>query len=116
VTDRAERLGAAIQVELAGIVAREVKDPRVHAAGLLTVTRVQLSADLRVARVYVSFVGGGEDAVAAAIQGLEHAAGFLRGEIGRRLSLRHAPELRFVHDRSAEAAERIERLLRGDEV
>lgn len=111
---RPTRIAALIQEELAAIVAREVKDPRVHQAGIMTVTKVEVSDDLRVARAHVSFVGSDEEHVAAALQGLARAAGFLRGEIARRLTMRRAPELRFVHDRSGEAAAHIDRLLKED--
>jgi ribosome-binding factor A len=112
---RAARLGEAMKGEIADVIARELKDPRVHAAGLLTVTHVVLGDDLRLARVLVSFVGGSDDAAAAAIAALARSAGFVRGEVGRRLGLRYAPELRFVHDKSAEQAARIDAILREDE-
>ncbi len=111
---RAARLGAAMQVELADAVTRLVKDPRVHGAGMLTITRVEVAEDVRSAKVWVSFVGGEPESAEAAMKGLARAAGFLRGEVTRRLSLRRAPELRFVHDRSAEAQARIEALLKSD--
>jgi ribosome-binding factor A len=112
-TGRKVRLAATIRAELADIVARDLKDPRVHAAGLLSVTRVDLSPDLRSARVFVSLTG--DDAAAgAAIAGLTSAVGFIRGEVARRLSLRRAPELRFFHDKTVEAVARIDALLKGD--
>jgi ribosome-binding factor A len=114
-SERGDKLASAIQMGLAGIITKDVKDPRVHNAGLLTVTRVAMSDDLRVARVFVSFVGGDEESHAAAVKGLSRAAGFLRGEIGRRLTLRRAPELRFVQDKTAEHVAKIEALLREDE-
>jgi ribosome-binding factor A len=112
---RAERLGDAIRAELAELVREAVKDPRVHAAGLLTITRVELSGDLSHARVGVSFIGGEEAAADRAMKALAGIAGFLRGEVGRRLGLRHAPELKFIHDRSGEQSARIDALLRGDD-
>jgi ribosome-binding factor A len=111
---RKVRLAGAIQTELAQLIARDVRDPRVARAGLATVTKVELSDDLAVAKVGVSFVGG-EGAPADAVKALGRVAGFLRGEVGRRLTLRHAPELRFVHDRSGEHAARIDALLKGEE-
>jgi ribosome-binding factor A len=120
---RAARLEGAILGEVTDVIHRGLKDPRVHGAGLLTVTRVMLNEDLRVARVFVSFAGdlaaqGAADkarlAVAAALKGLAAAAGFVRGEIGRRLGLKFTPELRFVEDTTADHVAKIERLLRGD--
>ena len=108
---RKDRLSAAIQEELASVVGRDIKDPRVHAAGLLTITRVDLSPDLRSARVFISFTGDTE-AATAAIEALAEAAGFSRGAIARRLSLRRAPDLRFIHDRTSEHVAKIEALLK----
>ena len=108
---RAERVAGNVRAALAELLLEEVKDPRVQAAGLVTVTEVRVSKDLRYADVSVSFVGG-EGGPAAALQGLACAAGFLRGELGRRLDLKFAPELRFHHDRSAEHVAEIDRLLK----
>jgi ribosome-binding factor A len=109
---RRERLEAAMRAELAPLLG-EVRDPRVGQAGLMTLTRVALTRDLSIARVGVSFVGGEGDPEAA-LKALSRAAGFLRGEVGRRMGLRHAPELRFVHDRGSEYAAQIDALLRED--
>ena len=104
---RTDRLGHQIRVELAELLSRQVKDPRI---GFATVTRVELTADLHYARVYVSVVGSPEEQQSS-IEGLSSAAGFLRHEIVHRLDLRRAPELEFILDRGAEAGERIEMLL-----
>ena len=104
---RTDRLGHEIRVILAELMAREVKDPRI---GFATITRVELTADLHHARVYVSVLGSADEQEQT-IEGLRSASGFLRREIGRRLDLRRAPELAFVLDHSAEAGERIEMLL-----
>ncbi len=93
---------------------REVKDPRVTAAGLVSVTRVECNVDLAVARVYVSIYGS--DAVAAkAIAGLTAAAGFLRGPAGRALNLAKPPELRFIHDATPVVSLQLAEILRDDE-
>ncbi|MDR1927771.1 MAG: 30S ribosome-binding factor RbfA [Oscillospiraceae bacterium] len=88
---------------------RELKDPRVQGK-LLTVVRVELSADAAAAKVFLSAMEGRE-AAEEAVKGLKSAAGFLRGELGRRLRLRKAPELRFVADASIEDGTRITRLI-----
>lgn len=95
---------------LAELLLREVKDPRV---AMVTVCHVDISPDLRQARVHVSCLG---DAVRqqAALAGLASAAGFLRGQLSRRLQLRYAPELRFIIDQSFEHAARVAELLRND--
>jgi ribosome-binding factor A len=104
---RTDRLGHEIRVILAELIARQVKDPRI---GFATVTRVEMTADLHHARVYVSVLGSPEEQESS-IEGLSSAAGFLRHEIGHRLDLRRAPELDFILDHGAEAVERIEMLL-----
>jgi ribosome-binding factor A len=104
---RPERLGQEIRIVLAEVIARQVKDPRI---GFVTVTRVELTPDLHHARVYVSVLGSPEEQESS-IEGLSSAAGFLRREIVHRLDLRRAPELAFILDHGAEAAERIEMLL-----
>ena len=107
-------LQASLRALLAEIIPREVRDPRVAAAGLMTVTRVELAADHRSARVGVSFIGGKGDAEEA-VKALARTAGFLRGEVGRQLGARFTPELRFVLDHGGEHAARIDALLKGDE-
>jgi len=105
---RAERVGGLIREELSELLLRVVKDPRV---GMVTITGVTVSPDLRAARVYViSRAGGGvEDQT---LDGLRAARGFLRGELGRRLRLRVIPELAFVSDASLDYAMHIASLLR----
>lgn len=91
---RLMRMEAQVQRVLAELISREVKDPRV---GSVTITQVKLANDLSVARVYYMPLGGGA-ASKDLQQGLAAAAGFLRGEVGRRAMLRHAPRLEFVAD------------------
>lgn len=104
---RAERLARQIRNEIAELLARGLKDPRI---GFATVTRVELSGDLHHARVGVSVLGSVE-AQQASLEGLSSAAGYIRHEMGHRLRLRYAPELTFVLDRGAEDSQRIETLL-----
>jgi ribosome-binding factor A len=111
---RKAKLEHAIREELQDLVTNEVKDPRVRAATLLTISKVELNVDLSVAQVYVSVVG--DDATAdGVVAGLAKAAGFLRGPIGRRLNLQHAPELRFSHDASIDMSEKLRAIVREDE-
>ena len=104
---RAERVADQIRMEVADILARKIKDPRI---GFVTVTDVDLSPDLRVARVYVTSLqeGQSEDVT---LQGLSSAVGFIRGELGRRLDLRYTPELTFCQDVSRKHGDRIDQLL-----
>jgi ribosome-binding factor A len=111
---RKTRVEHGIRDVLTELIAADVKDPRVHAPELLTISRVELNVDLSVARCYVSIVG--EDAVAdAALEGLNKAAGFLRGPLGRRLGLQRAPELRFLIDPSIDVSEKLAAIVREDE-
>src|SRR3954467_2361251 len=96
------------------MIARDVKDPRVRAATLITVTKVELNVDLSVANVYISIVG--DDATAdGVLAGLTKAASFLRGPVGRKLNLQHAPELRFHADASIDMSEKLAAIIRDDE-
>ena len=111
---RKTRVEHAMREALTEAIAADVRDPRVQAPSLLTVTKVELNVDLAVAHVYVSIVG--DDAVAdAALEGLKKAAGFLRGPLGRRLGLQHAPELRFMMDPSLDMSEKLAAIVREDE-
>lgn len=106
---RAERVGDLIREELSELLLRAVKDPRV---GMVTITEVAVSPDLRAARVYV-ITRAGEGVEDQTLAGLRAASGFLRGELGRRLRLRVIPELAFFSDPSLDHAMRIASLLRG---
>jgi ribosome-binding factor A len=105
---RTDRVGALLKAALSEMILRGVKDPRV---GMVTVTGVDLSADLKHAHVFVSIVG---DAAARArsLAGLTSARAYLQAQAGKRLGLRFTPELRFAIDPSFDAADRVEHLLR----
>ena len=104
---RTQRIEAEIQRVLAELIAREVKDPRV---GNVTITAVSVASDMGTARVY--FTPFATSASAEEVQaGLRHAAGFLRGELGRRLGLRHAPRLEFRFDDTIEGAAHLTSLI-----
>lgn len=107
---RIARLNEQLKRELSELIRRDVRDPRI---GPVSVTTVQVSADLSVARVFVLLTGS-EAARAASLEGLAAAAPFLRRTLGRALHVRRVPELRFQEDRSLEHARRIESIL--DEV
>jgi ribosome-binding factor A len=105
---RSDRVAEAIREEIAMFLAEGVKDPRV--TGLVTVTGVDMTRDLRHAKVFVSVMGTDTDR-AATLDGLASVAGFLRSHLARSLSLRVAPEVHFVPDESIARAARIETLL-----
>jgi ribosome-binding factor A len=100
---RQEKLGELIAVELSNLFRTRVKDPRV---GFASITRVEVSGDLRHAKVYVSVMGTPEEQ-AATMQALKHASGFLRHEVAERITLRYMPELIFKLDTSIEEGSRI---------
>ena len=95
-------------MELADLIQRELKDPRV---GFVTVTEVRMSPDLKHARVYVSVFEREEQKRQESISALQRAEGFLRHGLGRRLRLRYVPGLRFVVDDTLDRSARIEELL-----
>ena len=113
-TNRINRINEDIQRELASLI-RTVKDPRVH--GLISITRVDTTTDLRYCRVYVSVLDHSD--VKEVVKGLKSAAGYLRRELGRGLTLRYTPELQFIEDDSIERGVRmvsmIDRVLEEDE-
>ena len=104
------RVGEEIRHVLAAILGRgDLRDPELCEVPI-TVTEIRASPDLRVATVFVTPLGGGEEE--AVVKALRRAAPFLRHEVARAVRLKFAPELRFEADRSFEAAGRIEAALR----
>src|SRR5260370_27408971 len=97
---RTRRIESEIQRVLSELIAREVKDPRV---GNVTITAVSVAADMGLARVYFTPFASLNPHEEVRV-GLTHAGGFLRGEVGRRLRLRHAPRLEFIFDDIADKA------------
>ena len=104
---RATRVADQIRMEVAEILSRKIKDPRVQ---FVTVTEVKMTADLKIARVYVTTLTP-EHYEQQTAPGLKSAEGFIRTEVGRRLNLRYTPEIVFYQDTSAEYAHRIETIL-----
>jgi ribosome-binding factor A len=102
---RQEKLGELFALELSDLLRTRVKDPRV---GFASITHVEVSGDLRHAKIFVSVMGSPEEQVAT-IRTLKHAAGFLRHELAGRITLRYMPELAFKLDNSiAEGAHVLE--------
>lgn len=107
VRERPQRVGERIKQELMDLLGNELKDPRI---GFVSIVRVDVSADLRHARVYFSVLGDDQQKRDSRL-GLESATGFLRSQLGARLNLRHVPELSFRADDSIEHGVRIAELL-----
>ncbi len=104
---RADRVGDLILRELSRLLLREVKDPRL---AQVVITKVELTADLRRARIL--FTGGPGADHAGELTGLQSATGFLRGQLGRSLRLRYTPELAFEVDDSVDRSLHIAALLK----
>lgn len=106
---RTRRVGEQMQRELAQLIQQEIKDPRL---GMVTVSGVDVSRDLSVARVYVTVLGDTDPQPSLAV--LNRAAKFLRHALGQRLVMRTLPHLKFIYDESVERGDRLSRLI--DEV
>lgn len=104
---RVGRVGEQIKKELSQLIQTELKDPRI---GFLTVTGVEVTNDLSQAKIYLSVLGD-EEQKANSLKALEKANGFLRSELGKRIRLRHTPELIFKFDESIAYGSHIEKLL-----
>ncbi len=107
---RIDRVNELLRSEISHLIVRQIKDPRV--AGVISITEVIASSDLRSARVYVSVMGSENDRHAA-LDGIRSAASFLRRELRGRVNLRHTPHLTFHLDDSIEEADRILRVMDG---
>ena len=107
---RPDRVGAAVREEVAAFLARDAKDPRIK--GLVTVTAVEMTRDLRHATVYVSVMGS-DEVRAGTLEGLASTAVHLRSRVGQALRLQFAPEIVFKFDESVARAARNEHLLAG---
>ncbi|MRX70636.1 30S ribosome-binding factor RbfA [Bacillus lacus] len=104
---RANRVGEQMKKELGEIIGRKIKDPRI---GFVTVTDVQVTGDLQIAKVYISVLGD-EEQRENTLKGLATAKGFIRSEIGQRIRLRKTPEIQFEFDESIDYGNRIETLI-----
>ena len=104
---RADRVADLVRAAVAELILRELKDPRI---GMVTITAVDMSDDLKHAKVFFSVVGD-DEVRKKSLAGLQSAAGFIRREVGRRLQLRYAPEIQFRLDAAPERAQRLAELL-----
>ena len=111
-SNRIERINEEIQRELSALL-RTLKDPRLQ-SGLLTVTHVDTTSDLRYSRIFVSALDKSQEK--DMMKGLKSAAGYLRRELGAALRLRYTPELQFVADDSIEQGAHILEMLRDPDV
>ena len=105
---RSDRLGEQIQRELADLIQFH---SRVSLPGLVTVSGVKVSRDMGYADIYISVLGGGDDAPSISIEGVVSQKGYLRTELSQRLHVRRVPELRFYLDNTQQEAERMATLI-----
>ena len=105
---RIDRVNELLRLEISQVLARQIKDPRL--SGVITITEVRTTPDLRNALVLLSVMGD-QEAKKSALAGIESAAKFLRRELRGRLTLRYVPFLRFALDDSLEHADRLMRIM-----
>ncbi|MGD8782889.1 MAG: 30S ribosome-binding factor RbfA [Thioalkalispiraceae bacterium] len=105
--ERTRRVGEQLQRELAMLIQQEIMDPRV---GMITVSAVEVSKDLAHAKVFITALNE-DQAHQQTIDALQHAAGFLQHELGKRLKLRTIPRLKFVYDESIERGSNLSALI-----
>lgn len=103
---RSQRLSILLREEIADIIMRRVKDPRL---GFVTVTDVEMSEDLKIAKIYISVYEGDKDLT---IEILNSAKGIIRNEVSKRVKVKFIPSIEFRIDRSIEHGDRIDRLLK----
>lgn len=104
---RIEKVQELIKQEVSQIILQELKDPRI---GFVTVTQVDVTGDLRSAKIYVSLMGS-DDQIQGCWLALNHSLGYIRREIGKRIRLRCTPELSFQLDKSLDYSVHIQELL-----
>ena len=104
---RIEKLQELIKQEMGKMLLTDIKDPRI---GFVTVTEVEMTGDLREAKIYVSIMGNDEQ-IKSSWEGLNSALGFIRREIGKRIKIRFTPEISFALDKSLDYSEHIQKLL-----
>ncbi|MFU0801429.1 MAG: 30S ribosome-binding factor RbfA [Xylanivirga thermophila] len=113
---RSDRIAGEIKKQVSKIINDDVKDPRI--SEMLSITRVEVTRDIRYAKIYVSVLGD-EEEKNATIEGLENAKGYIRNELGHILKIRYTPELKFILDNSIEysidIAKKLAELKQGDE-
>ncbi len=105
---RVNRVGEQIKKEISDILQRELKDPRI---GFVTVTAVDMSGDLSQAKIFISVLGS-EEQKEGSLKAIASASGYIRSEIGKRIRLRHTPELIFTFDASIDYGYKIEKLFK----
>jgi ribosome-binding factor A len=106
---RSEQLEKYLKREINKVIYREINDPRIK---FITITKIQVSSDLKYAKIFIStFNDNDEDRQKLALEGLEHATKFIRGEIGKDLKLRFIPEIIFKIDKDIEYQYKLQKII-----
>lgn len=105
--ERTDRIAEEIKKVISEMIQNELKDPRVK--GLISITKVMLTKDLKFCKIYVSVMGADKEEV---LQGIKSGAGYMRKELGNRVQIRILPELQFVIDDSIEYGAHIDKVIR----
>ena len=111
-TIRQAKVGERIKRDLAEIIQREMRDPRLN---MITITSVEVTRDFSQAQVFYSVLGGDKEAQEAALAGLIHGSGFLRGRLGKLLEIRTIPELYFRYDDAMDRGVRMFEILKEEQ-
>ena len=106
--ERTDRIAEEIRKVISEMIQNELKDPRVK--GLISVTKINLTKDLKFCKIYISVLGADKEEVLA---GIESGAGYMRKELGQRVQIRILPELQFVIDNSMEYGAHIDQVIKG---
>lgn len=107
--NRIMRISEEVKKEVSDIIMNDLKDPRI--SGMISVTKAVVTKDMRYAKIYISVLNDGEEKKNI-LQGLKNAAGFIRKEVGQRISLRYTPEIIFELDNSIEYGIKISKILK----
>ncbi|MBP3284937.1 MAG: 30S ribosome-binding factor RbfA [Clostridia bacterium] len=106
--ERTDRIAEEIKKVISEMIQNELKDPRVK--GLISVTKINLTKDLKFCKIYISVLGADKEEVLA---GIKSGAGYMRKELGQRVQIRILPELQFVIDNSMEYGAHIDQVIKG---
>ena len=106
--ERTDRIAEEIRKVISEMIQNELKDPRVQ--GLISVTKINLTKDLKFCKIYISVLGADKEEVLA---GIKSGAGYMRKELGQRVQIRILPELQFVIDNSMEYGAHIDQVIKG---
>ncbi len=109
---RGERLSAEYQKAVYEVISKKLKDRSAAIRGIISVTKADVSPDLKNAKIYISVLAGSEEANAAAFEAIQSNAGFIRYELAHMMQMRTVPELHFIRDDTMEYGDKIDRIIK----